>query len=177
VGAALRTLQAKEKKDFMPKFPMLKWLWLAVLSLGLDQASKLIIDHVMQLYESHTVFAFFNLTYVHNTGAAFSFLSDAGGWQRWLFAGLAIGMSVVISIWLTRLKANETFIAVALSLILGGAIGNLVDRLAYGYVIDFLDIYYGNWHWPAFNIADSAITVGVVLMLIDSFTSKTKETL
>jgi signal peptidase II len=113
---------------------------------------------------------------VHNTGAAFSFLSDAGGWQRWLFAGLAVGMSIVISVWLTRLKPNETFIAIALSLILGGAIGNLVDRLAYGYVIDFLDIYYGNWHWPAFNIADSAITVGVVLMLIDSFTSKTEET-
>ena len=161
----------------MPKFPMLKWLWLAVLSLGLDQASKLIIDNVMQLYESRAVFAFFNLTYVHNTGAAFSFLSDAGGWQRWLFAGLAVGMSILISVWLTRLKPNETFIAIALSLILGGAIGNLVDRLAYGYVIDFLDIYYGNWHWPAFNIADSAITVGVVLMLIDSFTSKTKETL
>jgi signal peptidase II len=176
VGAALKTLQAKEKKDFMPKFPMLKWLWLAVLSLGLDQASKLIIDNVMQLYESRAVFAFFNLTYVHNTGAAFSFLSDAGGWQRWLFAGLAVGMSIVISVWLTRLKPNETFIAIALSLILGGAIGNLVDRLAYGYVIDFLDIYYGNWHWPAFNIADSAITVGVVLMLIDSFTSKTEET-
>ena len=176
MGAALKTLQAKGKKDFMPKFPMLKWLWLAVLSLGLDQASKLIIDNVMQLYESRAVFAFFNLTYVHNTGAAFSFLSDAGGWQRWLFAGLAVGMSIVISVWLTRLKPNETFIAVALSLILGGAIGNLVDRLAYGYVIDFLDIYSGNWHWPAFNIADSAITVGVVLMLIDSFTSKTEET-
>jgi signal peptidase II len=176
VSAALKTLQVKEKKDFMPKFPMLKWLWLAVLSLGLDQASKLIIDNVMQLYESRAVFAFFNLTYVHNTGAAFSFLSDAGGWQRWLFAGLAVGMSIVISVWLTRLKPNETFIAIALSLILGGAIGNLVDRLAYGYVIDFLDIYYGNWHWPAFNIADSAITVGVVLMLIDSFTSKTEET-
>jgi signal peptidase II len=176
VGAALKTLQVKEKKDFMPKFPMLKWLWLAVLSLGLDQASKLIIDNVMQLYESRAVFAFFNLTYVHNTGAAFSFLSDAGGWQRWLFAGLAVGMSIVISVWLTRLKPNETFIAIALSLILGGAIGNLVDRLAYGYVIDILDIYYGNWHWPAFNIADSAITVGVVLMLIDSFTSKTEET-
>jgi signal peptidase II len=176
VDDALKTLQAKEKKDFMPKFPMLKWLWLAVLSLGLDQASKLIIDNVMQLYESRAVFAFFNLTYVHNTGAAFSFLSDAGGWQRWLFAGLAVGMSIVISVWLTRLKPNETFIAIALSLILGGAIGNLVDRLAYGYVIDFLDIYYGNWHWPAFNIADSAITVGVVLMLIDSFTSKTEET-
>jgi signal peptidase II len=176
VDDALKTLQAKEKKDFMPKFPMLKWLWLAVLSLGLDQASKLIIDNVMQLYESRAVFAFFNLTYVHNTGAAFSFLSDAGGWQRWLFAGLAVGMSILISVWLTRLKPNETFIAIALSLILGGAIGNLVDRLAYGYVIDFLDIYYGNWHWPAFNIADSAITVGVVLMLIDSFTSKTEET-
>jgi signal peptidase II len=176
VDDALKTLQAKEKKDFMRKFPMLKWLWLAVLSLGLDQASKLIIDNVMQLYESRAVFAFFNLTYVHNTGAAFSFLSDAGGWQRWLFAGLAVGMSIVISVWLTRLKPNETFIAIALSLILGGAIGNLVDRLAYGYVIDFLDIYYGNWHWPAFNIADSAITVGVVLMLIDSFTSKTEET-
>jgi signal peptidase II len=113
---------------------------------------------------------------VHNTGAAFSFLSDAGGWQRWLFAGLAVGMSILISVWLTRLKPNETFIAIALSLILGGAIGNLVDRLAYGYVIDFLDIYYGNWHWPANNIADSAITVGVVIMLIDSFTSKTEET-
>ena len=93
----------------MPKFPMLKWLWLAVLSLGLDQASKLIIDNVMQLYESRAVFAFFNLTYVHNTGAAFSFLSDAGGWQRWLFAGLAVGMSILISVWLTRLKPNETF--------------------------------------------------------------------
>jgi signal peptidase II len=155
---------------------MLKWLWLAVLSLSLDQASKLVIDNVMQLYESRNVFAFFNLTYVHNTGAAFSFLSDAGGWQRWLFAGLAVGMSVVISVWLTRLKENETLIAVALSLILGGAIGNLIDRLAYGYVIDFLDVYYETWHWPAFNIADSAITVGVVLMLIDSFKPKLEET-
>ena len=113
---------------------------------------------------------------MHNTGAAFSFLSDAGGWQRWLFAGLAVGMSVVISVWLTRLKENETLIAVALSLILGGAIGNLIDRLAYGYVIDFLDVYYETWHWPAFNIADSAITVGVVLMLIDSFKPKLEET-
>jgi signal peptidase II len=175
VGVALKTLQAKVRNDFMPKFPMLKWLWLAVLSLSLDQASKLFIDNVMQLYESRAVFAFFNLTYVHNTGAAFSFLSDAGGWQRWLFAGLAVGMSVVISVWLTRLKSTETLIAVALSLILGGAIGNLIDRLAYGYVIDFLDVYYETWHWPAFNIADSAITVGVVLMLIDSFKSKPEE--
>ncbi len=160
----------------MPKFPMLKWLWLAFLSLGLDQASKLVIANTMQLYESHRIYPYFNLTYVHNTGAAFSFLSDAGGWQRWLFAGLAVGMSVIISIWLTRLKSTETRIAVALSLILGGAIGNLIDRLIYGYVIDFLDVYYETWHWPAFNIADSAITVGVILMLLDSFTSSPEET-
>ncbi|HCT98843.1 MAG TPA: signal peptidase II [Methylococcaceae bacterium] len=155
---------------------MLKWLWLAVLALVLDQASKLIVSSTMALYESRVVCAFFNLTYVHNTGAAFSFLSDAGGWQRWLFAGLAVGMSGVMSVWMARLKPTETFTAVALSLILGGAIGNLIDRLAYGYVIDFLDVFYDDaWHWPAFNIADSAITVGVVLMLWDSFTSKPQD--
>ena len=153
----------------MRNFPMLKWLWLAVLSLGLDQASKIAIDKSFQLYESIAIIpSFFNLTYVHNTGAAFSFLSEAGGWQRWFFAVLAIVMSVIMTIWLTRLKENETLLAVALSLILGGAIGNLIDRLFYGYVIDFLDFYYGTYHWPAFNIADSAITIGVALMLIDS---------
>ena len=157
----------------MPKFPMLKWLWLAVFSLVLDQASKIAIDKSFQLYESIAIVPFFNLTYVHNTGAAFSFLSEAGGWQRWFFAALAIVMSVIMTIWLAKLKETETLLAVALSLILGGAIGNLIDRLAYGYVIDFLDVYYGTYHWPAFNIADSAITIGVALMLVDSF--KTKE--
>jgi signal peptidase II len=110
-----------------------------------------------------------NLTYVHNTGAAFSFLSEAGGWQRWFFAALAIIISTVIAVWLSRLKAHETLLALSLSLVLGGAIGNLIDRLAYGYVIDFLDIYVQSWHWPAFNVADSAITLGVVLMLLESF--------
>jgi signal peptidase II len=123
----------------------------------------------MQLYQSIPLLPFFKLTYVHNTGAAFSFLSEAGGWQRWFFAGLALVISVVIAVWLSRLEKNETLLAVALSLILGGAVGNLIDRLAYGYVIDFLDVYYGTWHWPAFNIADSAITLGVVLMLAESF--------
>jgi signal peptidase II len=108
------------------------------------------------------------LTYVHNTGAAFSFLSDAGGWQRWLFAALAIIISGVLAVWLARLQKHETLLAVALSLVLGGAIGNLIDRVAYGYVIDFLDVYYQDWHWPAFNIADSAITLGVILMLAES---------
>ncbi len=153
----------------MRELTMLKWLWLSLLAVILDQASKLVIDSSMQLYESIPVMPFFNLTYVHNTGAAFSFLSDAGGWQRWAFAGLALGISIVIAVWLTKLQKHETLLAVALSLILGGAVGNLIDRLAYGYVIDFLDVYYGNWHWPAFNIADSAITLGVALMLAESF--------
>ncbi|MDD2660096.1 MAG: signal peptidase II [Methylococcales bacterium] len=148
---------------------MLKWLWLSLLTVILDQGSKLAISSSMQLYQSIQIMPYFNLTYVHNTGAAFSFLSEAGGWQRWFFAGLALVISAVIAVWLARLKPRETLLAVALSLILGGAIGNLIDRLAYGYVIDFLDVYYQTWHWPAFNIADSAITLGVILMLVESF--------
>ena len=147
----------------------LKWLGLSLLVLIFDQASKLVIASSMQLYQSIPITSFFKLTYVRNTGAAFSFLSDAGGWQRWLFAVLAILISIIIAVWLTRLKKQETLLAVALSLILGGAMGNLIDRLAYGYVIDFLDVYYQTWHWPAFNVADSAITLGVMLMLLESF--------
>lgn len=153
----------------MRSLGMLKWLWLSALAIVLDQASKLAVAGSMQLYESIPVMPAFNLTYVHNLGAAFSFLSDAGGWQRWFFAVLAIAISSVLAVWLARLKAHETLLAIALSLVLGGAIGNLIDRLAYGYVIDFLDVYYQNYHWPAFNIADSAITLGVVLMLLESF--------
>jgi signal peptidase II len=153
----------------MPKFAMLKWLGLSFLAVLLDQLSKLLIADNMQLYQSINIMPYVNLTYVHNTGAAFSFLSEAGGWQRWFFAALAIVIGSVIAVWLSRLKAHETLMAVSLSLVLGGAIGNLIDRLAYGYVIDFLDIYVQSWHWPAFNVADSAITLGVVLMLLESF--------
>ena len=148
---------------------MLKWLGLSFITIILDQWSKLSVTATMQLYESIEVVSNFNLTYVRNEGAAFSFLSDAGGWQRWLFAGLAFAISIMITIWILRLGKQELLLAVALSLVLGGAIGNLIDRVAYGYVIDFLDIYYKDWHWPAFNIADSAICVGVGLMLIESF--------
>lgn len=148
---------------------MLKWLWLSFVVLVLDQITKLAIAANMQLYQSIQVLPFFNLTYVHNTGAAFSFLSEAGGWQRWFFAVLAFVISVVITVWLARLKRHETLLAVSLALVLGGAVGNLIDRLAYGYVIDFLDVYYQDWHWPAFNIADSAITIGVALMIAESF--------
>ncbi|PPD47687.1 MAG: signal peptidase II [Methylobacter sp.] len=155
---------------------MLKWLWLSVLSLVLDQASKLAISGTMQLYESIALIPSFNLTYVHNTGASFSFLSEAGGWQRWLFAGLALIVSAALGMWLARLQKHETLLAVALSLVLGGAIGNLIDRLAYGYVIDFFDFYVGTWHFAVFNVADAAISVGVGLMLLESFgVGKTKE--
>ena len=160
----------------MLKFAMLKWLGLSLLAVLLDQLSKLWVAHDMQLYQSINVMPYVNLTYVHNTGAAFSFLSEAGGWQRWFFAALAIVISTVIAVWLSRLKAQETLMAVSLSLVLGGAIGNLIDRLAYGYVIDFLDVYIASWHWPAFNVADTAITLGVVLMLLESFgVGKAKE--
>jgi len=147
----------------------LKWLWLSLLALVLDQSSKLIVDSSVQLYQSIPILPFFKITYLHNTGAAFSFLSEAGGWQRWFFAGLALVISIIITVWLSRLQKHETLLAIALSLILGGAVGNLIDRLVYGYVIDFLDVYYDTWHWPAFNVADSAITLGVVLMLAESF--------
>jgi signal peptidase II len=161
-------LQERAKSAVMRNFAMLKWLWLSLLALVLDQVSKIMVDNSMQLYESIPILPYFNLTYVHNTGAAFSFLSEAGGWQRWFFALLALTISLVLGIWLARLQKHETFLAVALSLVLGGAIGNLIDRLAYGYVIDFLDVYYNDWHWPAFNIADSAITLGVAFMFLES---------
>lgn len=153
----------------MREFGMLKWLWLSLLAIVLDQVSKLAVADSMQLHESIPLLPFFNLTYVHNLGAAFSFLSEAGGWQRWFFAALALVISIILSVWLARLQKHETLLAVALALVLGGAVGNLIDRLAYGYVIDFLDVYYQEWHWPAFNIADSAITLGVALMLLESF--------
>ncbi len=149
---------------------MMKWLWLSVLALILDQISKIWIDANMSLYESIPVMPSFSITYAHNYGAAFSFLSDAGGWQRWFFAGLAGTISIGIVIWIKQLKPEETLSAISLSLILGGAIGNLIDRVMYGYVIDFLDVYYQSYHWPIFNIADSAITVGVMFMLYESFT-------
>jgi signal peptidase II len=147
---------------------MHKWFGLSFLIILLDQWSKLSVTSTMKLYESIQIMSFFNLTYVQNEGAAFSFLSDAGGWQRWLFSGLALMISLMIVVWLLRLKKQEFILALALSLVLGGAVGNLIDRVAYGYVIDFLDVYYNNWHWPAFNVADSAICMGVFLMLLET---------
>jgi signal peptidase II len=147
----------------------LQWLWLTLLIVILDQITKNWISQTLTLYESVAIFSFFNFTLVHNTGAAFSFLAEAGGWQRWLLTGLALIVSVIIVVWLSRLKTVEhRWLAIALALVLGGAIGNLIDRIIYGYVIDFLDLYYKMWHWPAFNVADSAISIGAVMLLIDA---------
>lgn len=157
------------KLDYMHNLKMLKWLWLSLLVVILDQFSKLAIDNMMALYQSIPILPSLNLTYVHNTGAAFSFLSEAGGWQRWFFAVLALSVSIGITLWIGRLKSHESLLALALALVLGGAIGNLIDRVAYGYVIDFIDVYYHSWHWPAFNLADSGITLGVMLLIAESF--------
>ena len=156
---------------------MLKWLWLSGLVLVLDQASKWIMTSWLSLYETVAVMPFFNLTMAHNTGAAFSFLAQAGGWQRWFFAAVAAIVSVVLLVWLKRLTATAKLVAVSISLIFGGAIGNLVDRISLGYVVDFLDFYnyYGSYHFPAFNIADSAICIGAVLLIIDGFGHKQEE--
>lgn len=151
---------------------MLKWLWLSFAILGLDQVTKWIIDRSMQVYESIELLPFFNLTYLRNQGAAFSFLSQAGGWQRWFFVSLSLLASGGIVYWLTRLGREQRWEAAAWALVLGGAVGNLIDRTAYGYVIDFLDVYYRDWHWPAFNVADSAITIGIGMLLLDSFRTR-----
>jgi signal peptidase II len=143
------------------------WLLVAAVVVALDLWTKGIASHSLTLYRPVEVTSWLNMTLAHNYGAAFSFLSDAGGWQRWLFTGLSLVVTLVLIIWLLRLTAAEKLIAAALALIIGGAIGNLVDRIKHGYVVDFIDVYYRDWHWPAFNVADSAITCGVILLLID----------
>ena len=143
----------------------LPWFVGAAVVFVVDQATKLWALAALELHRPVEVLPFFNLTLLHNTGAAFSLLADAGGWQRWLFTLLAIAIAVVVAVWLARIADRERWTALALTLILGGAIGNVIDRLRFGYVVDFLDFHAAGWHWPAFNIADAAITVGAVLLI------------
>ncbi len=148
-----------------------RWWWLILLLIGLDQLTKQLVHQNMALYDSIELLPFFNLTYVRNSGAAFSFLSDAGGWQRWFFTILAVVISTAIAVWMSRLPRQQIKLGLALSLVFAGAIGNLIDRSIYGYVIDFFHLYYQTWHYPAFNIADSAICIGAALIIWDSFSS------
>lgn len=145
------------------------WLWLSLLVIVADQLTKGAIRQQFSLYDIQEVTSWFNLTRLHNTGAAFSFLADAGGWQQWFFIVLGVTVSLGVMIWLRLVPKNNQMLAIGLCLVIGGALGNVIDRVVLGYVVDFLDFHLGSYHWPAFNIADIAIVTGAGLLIIDSF--------
>lgn len=145
---------------------LVPWLLLAMVIVLLDQGTKIAVERAFAQGDSVPITSFFNLVLAYNTGAAFSFLADSGGWQRQFLSAVALGASVFI-VWLLARHGAQRLFALALSLILGGAIGNLIDRVLYGHVIDFLDFHYAGWHWPAFNVADCAIVCGAGLLIAD----------
>ncbi len=147
----------------------LRWLWITVIFLLLDQVSKHWVASSFELYESVNLLPFFSFTYVHNTGAAFSFLADQGGWQRWFFTVIATVACIVFIVWLSKTPKQQRLLGIALALMLSGAAGNLIDRMLFGYVIDFLDFHWAGYRFPAFNVADSVIFVGAALMIFDSY--------
>jgi len=147
---------------------MWRWLGLAGLVVVLDQAVKAWAESALSLHRPWELLPILDFTLAHNRGAAFSFLQNAGGWQRWFFIGLAVVVGIVIVTWLKRLRAHEWMTAAGLALVLGGAVGNMFDRVLHGYVIDFVGFHYGIHYFPYFNLADSAITIGVGLLLLDS---------
>lgn len=150
----------------------LRWLWLAAAVIVADQLSKIVVVKKFALYEVLDVLPVLELTRLHNTGAAFSLLAQASGWQRWFFIVLALGISTGIVVWLKGLSGRgATWLAVALSLVMGGALGNVIDRVWHGHVIDFIHFHWQQWYYPAFNVADMAITVGAVMLVIDALVS------
>jgi len=145
------------------------WLWLTVLILAADQWTKRLIVARFELFDEHRVLAVLDIVRWHNEGAAWSFLSDASGWQRWFFTALGIGVSVGILFWLRQLPSKgQGRVAAGLALVMSGALGNVIDRVRFGYVIDFIKVHYGDWVFPAFNVADSAITIGAGLLILDA---------
>lgn len=165
------------KDDIFPRATALAWLWVSALVIALDQFTKWFITNQLDLYEVFPLGPMLELTRLHNTGAAFSLLAHAGGWQRWFFVILAGAISVAISWWLYTLPARgHPWLSIGLALILGGAIGNAIDRLAHGFVIDFLHFHWQQWYYPAFNVADIAITTGAIMLVIDALwhTQRTK---
>ena len=148
------------------------WLWLSLVVIVLDQATKFLVTRFLDLYERVEVLPVLDFTLLHNTGAAFSMLAGASGWQRWFFIGLAGVVSVMLIVWIWRTPRGEKLLPLALALILGGAIGNVIDRIWHGYVVDFIHAHWGDAYFPAFNIADSAITIGAVLLILDAFREK-----
>ena len=158
------------------RFGKLGWVWLSAVVFVIDQITKYWFDNNLQMWERITVIPHvLDWTLAYNTGAAFSFLAGASGWQRWLFTLIAVVVSVVLVVWLKRLR-NDTWTAIALALILGGALGNLYDRMVLGHVVDFILVHWRQeWRFPAFNLADSAITVGAIMLALDMFRKKTPE--
>ncbi|MDH3871686.1 MAG: signal peptidase II [Gammaproteobacteria bacterium] len=153
----------------------MKWFWLSGVIIVLDQCTKLLAEARLSLHNPVEVMPYFALRKAYNTGAAFSLFHDGSGWQRWFFIALAVLVIGVLVVWLRQIAANQARTALALALILGGAAGNLIDRVVYGHVIDFIDVYYGSWHWPTFNIADSAITVGACLLVLDALLTRKQQ--
>lgn len=145
---------------------MLPWLGLALIILIADQFTKVLIVGYYQLGDSTTITGFFNIVRAHNTGAAFSFLASASGWQRWFFTAIGVAAALFI-LWMLKSHPGQKLFSFAMACILGGAVGNVIDRVLYGYVVDFLDFHWAGWHFPAFNIADSAISIGAVCLILD----------
>lgn len=174
-------LTVKVSKDSMPKFfnkfnnSGLRWLWLTLLCLIIDQVTKHWVAGSFGYRETLSVLPFFNFTYVHNPGAAFSFLADQSGWQRWFFTVIASTACIVFIVWLAKTPRSQSLLSAAFALMLSGAMGNLIDRVLFGYVIDFLDFHWSGSHFPAFNVADSMIFIGAALMILDSFLNKNIE--
>lgn len=155
---------------FSPTRGASNWLWLSVLVILLDQVTKALVVGAIKMSSSLSLLPILEIVYLENKGAAFSILHDAAGWQRWFFIALALVVSVVLMIWLRRIRTPEqTILAVGLSLVLGGALGNVIDRVWHGYVIDFIYFHWRTWDFPAFNIADTAISLGAACLLIDAF--------
>jgi len=152
-----------------------RWFALSAVIVLLDQLTKQWALDSLILHIPHKLLGVFNLTLAYNEGAAFSFLADHDGWQRWFLATVSLIASIAIAVWILRLKPEEKWLTAALSLILGGAVGNLIDRVYYGHVVDFLDFHWNHSHFPAFNLADSAITLGAILLFIDMMIPKRKE--
>lgn len=154
---------------FTPTRGASNWLWLSFFVVILDQATKALVIGAVKTQDAIELLPILDIVYLENTGAAFSILAQASGWQRWFFIALALGVSAVLMIWLRRIRADQTILAVGLSLVLGGALGNVFDRVMHGFVVDFIYFHWRTWYFPAFNVADSAISIGAGCLLIDAF--------
>jgi len=163
----------QERKPGEPS--ALIWLWLSAIVIALDLITKILADSLLNYGQPVPVLPVFDLTLLYNPGAAFSFLAGEDGWQRWFFTAIAVGVSTMLVIWMRGLPRTNRWLGIALALILGGALGNLYDRLVHGHVIDFISVHWGSSYFPAFNIADSAITVGAIMLALDVFMEGRRE--